>query len=146
MTGAAGMLGRDLVPTLTGDVTAVDLDVDITRAAAVDACVADCRPERIFHLAAWTDVDGAESHEDEAFAVNADGTRNVARAAAACGADLVVVSTDYVFDGTAEAPYTEDAPRAPIGCSISAPLAAPTAKAALSGCRCGIIRLTPSME
>ena len=60
VTGASGMLGRDLVPLLSRDheVTAVDLDVDVTDPAAVDACVHACRPEAVFHLAAWTDVTG----------------------------------------------------------------------------------------
>ena len=116
VTGAAGMLGRDLVPLLLADheVTAVDLDVDITDPRAVDACVAGARPEAVFHLAAWTDVDGAEEHEADALVVNGAGTANVARAAARAGAALVVVSTDYVFDGTSS-PYAEDASVAPIG-------------------------------
>ena len=68
VTGAAGMLGRDLVAHLEGrhEVTAVDLEVDVTDAAAVRACVAACRPQAVFHLAAWTDVDGAEDHEAQA--------------------------------------------------------------------------------
>lgn len=116
VTGAAGMLGRDLVPLLAADheVTAVDMDVDITDPKAVDACVADCRPEAVFHLAAWTDVDAAEEREVDALVVNGVGTANVARAVERVGAALVVVSTDYVFDGTAS-PYDEDAPVAPIG-------------------------------
>ena len=116
VTGAAGMLGRDLVPLVSvdHDVTAVDLDVDITDPIAVDACFAECLPEAVFHLAAWTDVDGAEANEVDALVVNGVGTANVARAAERLGAALVVVSTDYVFDGTAS-PYTEDAPVAPIG-------------------------------
>lgn len=110
------MLGRDLVPLLSVDheVTAVDLDVDVTDPRAVDACVARCRPEAVFHLAAWTDVDGAEEREVDALVVNGVGTANVARAAERLGAALVVVSTDYVFDGT-EAPYGEDDPVAPVG-------------------------------
>ncbi len=116
VTGAAGMLGRDLVALLRADheVTAVDLDVDITVPQVVDACVAACRPEAVFHLAAWTDVDGAEAREVDALVVNGVGTANVARAAERVGAALVVVSTDYVFDGTAS-PYAEDDPVAPIG-------------------------------
>lgn len=117
VTGAAGMLGRDLVPLLAAehDVTAVDLDVDITDPSSVSACVTSVRPEAVFHLAAWTDVDGAEADESRAMAVNRDGTGNAARAAAAAHAALVVVSTDYVFDGTKPEPYVEDDPPAPLG-------------------------------
>ncbi|MGD9695725.1 MAG: dTDP-4-dehydrorhamnose reductase [Thermoleophilia bacterium] len=117
VTGAAGMLGRDLVDLLAGrhEVTAVDLDVDVTDAAAVRAAVARARPQAIFHLAAWTDVDGAEEHEERARAVNATGTANVADAAREAGAALVVPSTDYVFDGASGAAYAEDDPTGPLG-------------------------------
>ena len=118
VTGAAGMLGRDLVPVLEGAghaVVAVDLDVDITAPGAVDRCVEAARPYAVFHLAAWTDVDGAEEHEEQALAVNGDGARNVARAAARTGAFLVFVSTDYVFDGASPRDYTEDDRPAPLG-------------------------------
>ena len=110
MTGAAGMLGHDLTAHLSGrhEVTGVDLEVDVTDPAAVRACVRDVAPEAIFHLAAWTDVDGAEAREAEAQAVNADGSRNVAEAAAQAGAALVLPSTDYVFDGRAGRAYSED--------------------------------------
>ncbi len=117
VTGAAGMLGRDLVAHLAPrhQVTEVDLDVDVTDPAAVRACVADVGPEAIFHLAAWTDVDGAESAEDAAGAVNAAGAGNVAAAAAEVGAAMILPSTDYVFDGRKGAPYVEDDAPAPLG-------------------------------
>lgn len=118
VTGAAGMLGSDLIPTLTADgheVTGVDMDVDITDPAAVDACVDRVRPQAIFHLAAWTNVDGAEADEAACLAVNGDGTRNVARAAARTGAALVAVSTDYVFTGDNADGYGEDDPTGPVG-------------------------------
>jgi dTDP-4-dehydrorhamnose reductase len=117
VTGAAGMLGRDLVAHLTGrhEVTAVDLEVDVTDRAAVRSCVADCRPQAVFHLAAWTDVDAAEAHEDEALAVNGEGAGIVAAAAREAGAAVVLPSTDYVFDGRKETPYAEDDAPAPLG-------------------------------
>ena len=116
VTGAAGMLGHALVPLLGAEheVTAVDVDVDVTRRSAVDACFRDAAPQAVFHLAAWTDVDGAEAREDDATAVNGEGSRNVARASARHGASLVCVSTDYVFDGAASAAYTEDDPARPV--------------------------------
>ena len=117
VTGAAGMLGVDLVARLAArhEVVGVDLDVDVTDADAVTACVADARPAAIFHCAAWTDVDGAEGAEEAARAVNEDGCRNVALAAREADAALVIPSTDYVFDGRKGAPYTEDDPPAPLG-------------------------------
>ncbi len=69
------------------------------------------RPDAVVNCAAWTDVDGAETHREQAHAVNADGAGNLARAAAAAGVPLVHVSTDYVFDG--DAPLDDaGAPRA----------------------------------
>lgn len=117
MTGASGMLGRDLVAHLEGrhEVTAVDLEVDVTDPAAVLACAREVRPGAIFHLAAWTDVDGAEEHEETAAAVNGAGSGNVAAAAAAVGAAVVVPSTDYVFDGAGTDGYTEDDAPSPLG-------------------------------
>ena len=79
VTGAAGMLGTDLVAQLEErhEVTAVDLEVDVTDPGAVRACVEGCRPEAVFHLAAFTDVDAAEEREDEAARINTDGAANV---------------------------------------------------------------------
>ncbi len=116
VTGAAGMLGHDMVAHLAGrhEVTAVDMDVDVTDLGAVRACMDDVRPEAVFHLAAWTDVDGAEEHEREAAAVNATGAGNVAAAAAAVGAAMVLPSTDYVFDGRKGAAYVEDDATGPL--------------------------------
>jgi dTDP-4-dehydrorhamnose reductase len=97
------------------DVVAVDIaEVDITDAAAVDAVVRDAAPGAVVHCAAWTDVDGAESAEAAALAVNGDGAGHVAAAAAAAGARIVHVSTDYVFDGDKDGPYVEDDPPGPL--------------------------------
>ncbi len=118
VTGAAGMLGSDLIPYLRGrghDVVGVDLEVDIRDPAQVDACLGEVAPEAVIHAAAWTDVDAAEADEPAAYAVNAAGAGNVARAAARRAAPLVYISTDYVFDGTAGRDYREDDPTAPIG-------------------------------
>jgi len=114
ITGAAGMLGRDLQRVLAGrSVTALTrAQLDVTDAAAVRDAVAD--HDVVFNASAWTDVDGAEDHETEAYAVNATGVENLARAAQANGAKLLTISTDYVFDGKGTSPYREDAPRDPI--------------------------------
>jgi dTDP-4-dehydrorhamnose reductase len=118
VTGAAGMLGRDLLAHLAArgdDPVGVDMEVDIRDPAAVGACLDRVRPDAVIHCAAWTDVDGAEGAEDAALAVNGAGAGNVAAAAARHGVPLVQVSTDYVFDGTSADDYAEDAPTAPIG-------------------------------
>lgn len=86
----------------------VDIDtLDITDKNAVRTYVADCKPELILNCAAYTNVDGCESHEEEAFRANAIGPRNLAMAAEAVGAKLLHVSTDYVFEGTQPAPRCE---------------------------------------
>ncbi|MBB5788435.1 dTDP-4-dehydrorhamnose reductase [Jiangella mangrovi] len=113
VTGAAGMLGRDMVAVLGGaDVTALTrAGLDVTDAEAVDRAVAG--HDVVVNAAAWTDVDGAESAEAAATAVNGTGPAHLAAACARHGARLVQISTDYVFDGVASAPYAEDAPTAP---------------------------------
>src|SRR4051812_15291866 len=113
VTGAGGMLGRDMVSALSGvEVTGVTRgDLDVTDATAVAAAVPG--HDVVVNAAAWTDVDGAEEHEGDATRVNGLGPQLVAAACAASGARLVHVSTDYVFDGGASSPYPEDAPLAP---------------------------------
>lgn len=114
ITGATGMLGHDLQHVLAGrSVTALSrADLDVTDADAVESSVAG--HDVVINCAAYTKVDDAESNEDSAFAVNATGAGNLARAAAIHGAKLVQLSTDYVFDGSATSPYAEDAPRHPV--------------------------------
>jgi dTDP-4-dehydrorhamnose reductase len=111
VTGAGGMLGQDVASAAREkghDVVALArAELDVADAAAVAATIARARPEAVVNCAAWTDVDGAESDPDGASAVNAAGAGNVARAAAATGARLVHVSTDYVFDGRKPAAYVE---------------------------------------
>ena len=118
VTGAGGMLGTDLRAALEGrDATFVArADLDITDPAAVDALVAAqlATGDVVINAAAYTAVDDAESHEDEAHAINAVGAGLVAAAAARSGARVVQISTDYVFDGTATTPYAEGAPRHPM--------------------------------
>jgi len=117
VTGAAGMLGTDVVAAGGGhDVVAfARADLDITDADAVRAAVRDTRPDAVINCAAWTNVDGAETAEAEATRVNGDGAGHLAAAAAEAGAHIVHVSTDYVFSGDATSPYREDAPTGPIG-------------------------------
>jgi dTDP-4-dehydrorhamnose reductase len=97
ITGAGGQLGVALGEVFPEgdrrDIEAFDITNDTL----------DYRPDLVLHAAAWTDVDRAESHPDDAAAVNVAGTRNVAR----LGAPLVYFSTDYVFDGAKGQPYLE---------------------------------------
>jgi dTDP-4-dehydrorhamnose reductase len=115
ITGAAGMLGTDVrLAARDHDVVAFSrAALDITDRHAVAAAVADARPDAIINCAAYTNVDGAEADPDAAGAVNATGPGLLAEAAAAAGAWLVHVSTDYVFDGTKTTPYVESDPTGP---------------------------------
>jgi dTDP-4-dehydrorhamnose reductase len=80
-------------------------DLNIARAPNVLSAITNLKPSVIVNCAAWTDVDGAEDKEDEAYRVNADGAENVATAAKRCGAKLIHVSTDYVFSGESQSPW-----------------------------------------
>jgi dTDP-4-dehydrorhamnose reductase len=133
VVGARGMLGRDVCAALeaagASDVVALGRDeVDVSDAASVSQVVGTAlggtapdgtgQPDGhldavLVNCAAWTAVDDAQSHEAQAFAVNALGPHLLARACAAAGAWMLQVSTDYVFDGTATQPYPESAPAAP---------------------------------
>lgn len=115
IAGANGMLGRDLQRALAGrEVLALGrAELDVTDAAAVNRAVEGV--DVVINAAAYTAVDDAEAHEDSAYAINATGAENLARAAAASGARMVQVSTDYVFHGDATSPYAEDAPLDPLG-------------------------------
>jgi dTDP-4-dehydrorhamnose reductase len=117
ITGAGGMLGRDLAEVLsvrgTGTVTALTRqELDITDAAAVRAAVAG--HDVVVNAAAWTDVDGAEAEEAAATRINGEGPRVLAEVCADSAAVLIQVSTDYVFPGNAAEPYPHDAPASPV--------------------------------
>ena len=124
VTGSAGMLGHDLVARLgepgTGhEVTATDrAELDVTDRSAVRSAVAG--HDVVVNCAAWTDVDGAEEHEDAALRLNGEAPRLLAEACAGAGALLVHLSTDYVFgsepgsDPRHERPWPEDAPATPL--------------------------------
>jgi dTDP-4-dehydrorhamnose reductase len=101
ITGAGGQLGRALTEAFA--------DLEPVALAREDWDVRESyprglpRPDLVLHAAAWTNVDGAEEHRDEAFAVNEEGTRNVV----SLGAPVVYFSSDYVFDGSKRDPYVE---------------------------------------
>lgn len=116
VTGAGGMLGQDVLAVLkSARIEAVGLrraDLDITDPAAVRAAVEGVTV--VVNCAAWTDVDGAESAEEAATAVNGTAVRVLAEACAAAHVRLIHVSTDYVLPGDASEPYREDAETGPV--------------------------------
>jgi len=131
VTGAAGMLGSqllldapagfeavgtDLRPAPEGHPPVAHAGVDLADAAALDALLDGIAPcDAVLHPAAYTAVDRAEEEPDLADRVNREAARVVARACAVRGLPLVMVSTDFVFDGSAERPYRETDPTAPLG-------------------------------
>jgi len=114
--GANGLLGSDLVKECATEeiIAAASRDVDIRDFGQVRDLIARSKPKWIVLAAAYTDVDGSERNPDLAFAVNRDGTKNVAIAAREYGAKLFYVSTDYVFDGNSARPYEPDDPIHPL--------------------------------
>jgi dTDP-4-dehydrorhamnose reductase len=112
ITGAAGMLGRDLVSVLErGGETVTALtraELDITDGAAVRDALRRWRPAVVVNCAAWTAVDAAETSEDAALRLNGQAVADLAVACAEAGVRLIQPSTDYVFDGQARRPYAED--------------------------------------
>ncbi|MGP1458508.1 MAG: dTDP-4-dehydrorhamnose reductase [Treponema sp.] len=120
LIGNKGMLGSEVALELARrgvKFVGTDRNVDITDAAALTEFVrAQTEPVRfIVNCSAYTAVDTAEDEPERARALNEDGIRNIARTAKAVGAKTIHISTDYVFDGTASAPYAEDTPVNPVG-------------------------------
>jgi dTDP-4-dehydrorhamnose reductase len=113
--GATGLLGKALVREWTGDeVLAMgSRDVDIRDSAKVGEIIGEARPDWIVLAAAYTDVDGCESHRELALSVNRDGAVNVAESARQAGARLIFLSSDYVFDGKKTSPCEVDDKRNP---------------------------------
>lgn len=114
VTGANGQLGSDVINELEKrGHTAVGVDVeemDITIEARVRQVIHEVAPEGVIHCAAWTAVDAAEEEKNRetVMKINADGTRFVARACAGLDIPMMYLSTDYVFDGQGDEPWTPD--------------------------------------
>ena len=130
VTGVCGQLGYDVVAELVSrGLEAIGIDIlpeaagmprdvpylnlDITDADAVSKAVGEIRPDAVIHCAAWTAVDAAEEPEnrEKVFAVNAEGTRNLAVACKDLGCKMLYISTDYVFDGQGTEPWQPDCDR-----------------------------------
>ena len=137
VTGANGQLGRAVRRALEGSARVIATShttLDVCNADALRRSVRTLRPTVIINCAAWTAVDAAEEHPDEAWAVNAIAPGILAREAAQVDAVLVHYSTDYVFDGLAARPYTEDAPARPLGVYGASKLAGEEAVLSAGGC------------
>ena len=110
--GSQGMLGRDLMAVFSEGYRVFGLskhELDITRQKVTRDIITDVRPDLVINAAGYTDVDGCEKLVRKAFAVNGEAVKNVAKACKYCGAKLIHISSDYIFDGETEKPYNEDA-------------------------------------
>ena len=119
VTGVNGQLGYDVIRHLNArgiENRGVDIaDFDLTDETAVLRYVEEYRPTCIVHCAAYTAVDKAESEKQKCYTVNVEGTRNIAHAAMAVNAEMMYISTDYVFDGTSkETPWEVNDPKNPL--------------------------------
>ena len=118
VTGASGQLGYDVERELERrgieHLGTSSRELDITDRAAVEHLMQSYRPDAVIHCAAYTKVDLAEDEPERCWAVNADGTRNMAAACRKTGAKLLYISTDYVFPGAGERSYETGDPTGPV--------------------------------
>ncbi len=118
VTGAWGQLGRALLRKAEErgfSFKGIDIeDADITDRASISSAVREAEPDWVIHCAARTDVDGCEGDPENAFLVNRNGALNTLVGARESGARFVLVSTDFVFDGTKNSPYKEEDPVNPL--------------------------------
>jgi dTDP-4-dehydrorhamnose reductase len=122
ITGSEGMLGKALMHSFKTDgIKAIGADIksnknplDITSAGNTAGFIKNTHPDIIIHTAAYTDVDGCEKTPEKAYAINAEGTKNIAQSAKNMGCFLIYISTDYVFDGKKTGPYNEKDKPGPI--------------------------------
>ncbi len=117
VTGAGGLLGRSVASLASQGHDCngfLRKELDVTDWTSVQEVIHRVEPDAVIHCAAYTDVDESERNPHQAFAVNVQGTEWVARAAREVDAQMVYVSTDYVFDGEKKTPYTEVEPLNPL--------------------------------
>jgi|AntAceMinimDraft_5_1070358.scaffolds.fasta_scaffold03773_5 dTDP-4-dehydrorhamnose reductase len=119
VVGRSGQVARELARTVPADGFALSVmgrpELDLTDPELIERAFEEVRPGLIINAAAYTAVDQAETDEAAAFALNADGPGRLAAAAFRAGIPIIHISTDYVFDGTSDRPYTELDPVAPLG-------------------------------
>ncbi|DAB25303.1 TPA: dTDP-4-dehydrorhamnose reductase [Candidatus Gastranaerophilales bacterium HUM_21] len=119
VTGANGMLARDLCPMLEdADFEVIETtrnELDVTDELQVRRVISDVKPDYVIHCAAYTNVDKAEEEPETAELVNAKSAEYIAKACNSNNAIMIYISTDYVFDGTKKTPYVSDDTTNPTG-------------------------------
>lgn len=103
-------IGSDIQPKANINLPYQYIQLDITNTKAVNKVISEIKPEAVIHCAAWTAVDAAEEGANKAkvFAINVDGTKNIAEACKKCSCKMMYISTDYVFNGQGIAPWHPD--------------------------------------
>lgn len=103
-------IGSDIQPKANINLPYQYIQLDITNTEAVNKVISEIKPEAVIHCAAWTAVDAAEEGANKAkvFAINVDGTKNIAEACKKCSCKMMYISTDYVFNGQGIAPWHPD--------------------------------------
>ncbi len=118
VTGVKGQLGYDVVKRLDAlGIEHVDVDIDdfdLTDKEQTEAFILNCKPDVVVHCAAYTAVDKAEDEKEKCYAVNVEGTKNIAGACKLADTKMVYISTDYVFDGLWTEPQPEDKTTKPV--------------------------------
>ncbi len=118
ITGSGGQLGSEIIKQARGpqvETLAMNHgDLDITRPDQTRRTIAELAPDMVINASAYTNVDGAETHTEAAYAVNRDGPANLAAACSALAIPLIHISTDFVFDGRKKTPYLESDPVSPL--------------------------------
>ena len=143
VTGSTGQVGRAVLlqaPAALEVIGVARSDLDITDGDSVRKFVRACAPDVIVNAAAYTAVDRAEAEPDLARRVNVDGPYSLALAAEACGARLIHVSTDFVFDGSSSLPYKVDSAPAPVSVYGRTKLDGERAVQSVPGARAVVIR------
>ena len=110
VTGSDGMLGHDIVTVFNDDTDLINFtinDFDITDLDKSLSKIREAKPDYLIHTAAYTDVDGCEQDPEKAYLINGLGTRNIAMACEEIKCPIIYISTDYVFDGKSDVPYSE---------------------------------------
>jgi dTDP-4-dehydrorhamnose reductase len=136
LLGHKGMLGSDLFLKLSPEYDVIGMDkeeINIVSAEECEKAIKENRPDIVINAAAYTNVDGCETAEEECFAVNAEAVKNIAEACRNKKIRIIHFSTDYVFDGTAGQPYQEDDPCNPINIYGKSKLAGERYLQSLSG-------------
>ncbi len=116
LTGASGLVGSRIIELLGNDFefrAFSSEEMDITDKSQVNACLRDTSFDMFLHLAAYTNVDKAESEKGQAYSINVDGTKNIFEVVYELNRPFIHMSTDFVFDGVSQ-PFNENSPRNPI--------------------------------